>query len=74
MLFYISREGRVGKSQVIKAIVAGIDLILRKNELILIASTGVVVDNINRNTCYTALGISIYKTLKSMISLYIRKL
>ena len=74
MLLYISREGRVSKSQVIKAIVVGIDLILRKNKLILIAPTGAAADNISRNTCYTALGISIYKTLKSMISLCIRKL
>ena len=74
MLLYISREGRVGKSQVIKAIVVGMDLILHKIELILIAPTRAAVDNINRNTCYTALDISIYKTPKNIISLYIRKL
>lgn len=52
-------EGGTGKSQVIKAIVAGMDLIDRKHEVILMAPTGAAADNIGGNTYHTSLGISI---------------
>ena len=61
MLLYIKNKGGVGKSQIIKAIVAGIDFIFYKNEVILIAPTGAAADNISGNTYYTALGISLTK-------------
>jgi hypothetical protein len=73
-LLYIGGEGGVGKSQIIKAIVAGIDLIYRKEEVILIAPTGAAADNIGGNTYYTALGISIAKTQKTTVSSCVRKL
>ena len=62
MLLYIRGKGEVGKSQVIKAIVAGMDLIFYKDKIILIAPTEATADNINKNTYYTALGISLTKT------------
>lgn len=62
MLLYVRGEGGTGKSRVIKAIVAGMDLMMRKHEVILIAPTGAAADNISRNTYYTSLGISISKT------------
>ena len=51
-------------TEVIKAIVAGMDLILRKDEVILMAPTGAAADNIGGNTYHTALGISLAKTQK----------
>jgi hypothetical protein len=44
-LLYVGGEGGVGKSQIIKAIVAGRDLIRRKEEVILMAPTGAPADN-----------------------------
>ena len=61
MLLYIRGEGKVGKSQVIKAIVTGIDLILYKDKVIFIAPIGAAADNISGNTYYTTLGISLAK-------------
>ncbi|KAH9203038.1 hypothetical protein DL95DRAFT_180650, partial [Leptodontidium sp. 2 PMI_412] len=49
-LLYVGGEGGVGKSQIIKAIVAGMDLICRKEEVILMAPTGAAADNISGNT------------------------
>jgi hypothetical protein len=74
MLLYIRGEGGVGKSQIIKGIVHGMDLILRKDEVILMAPTGAAADNIGGNTYHTALGISISKMQKPTISSRIRKL
>jgi hypothetical protein len=74
MLLYIGGEGGVGKSQVIKAIVAGMDLIHRKDEVILMAPTGAAAYNIGGNTYHTALGISLAKIQKPTVSSRIRKL
>ena len=60
MLLYVKGEGKVSKSQVIKAIITSMDLILRKNKVILIAPIG-AANNISRNTYYTLLGISLSK-------------
>jgi len=59
MLLYVGGEGGVGKSQVIKGIVAGLDLISRKDEVILLAPTGAAADHIGGNTIHTTLGIGI---------------
>jgi hypothetical protein len=61
MLLYVGGKGRVGKRQVIKAIVASINLIYRKDEIILIAPMGAVANNISGNTYHTCLGISLAK-------------
>jgi hypothetical protein len=58
-LLYIRGKGGVGKSQVIKGIEAGIDLIYHKHEVILMALIGTVADQIGENTCYTSFGISL---------------
>jgi hypothetical protein len=73
-LLYVGGEGGVGKSQIIKAIVAGMDLIRRKEEVILMAPTGAAADNISGNTYHTALGISIAKAQKTTVSSRVRKL
>jgi hypothetical protein len=73
-LLYVRGEGGVGKSQIIKAIVAAMDLIHRKDEVILMAPTGAAADNIRGNTYYTALGISIAKVQKTTVSSRVRKL
>ncbi|KAH7108788.1 hypothetical protein EDB81DRAFT_609597, partial [Dactylonectria macrodidyma] len=56
MLLYVGGEGGTGKSRVIKAIVAGMDLMMRKHEVILMAPTGAAADNISGNTYHTSLG------------------
>jgi len=61
ILLYVGGEGKVGKSQVIKAIIASMDLILCKDKVILIAPIGATANNIGGNTYYTALGISLAK-------------
>ncbi|KAH6692767.1 hypothetical protein BKA61DRAFT_280774 [Leptodontidium sp. MPI-SDFR-AT-0119] len=73
-LLYVSGEGGVSKSQIIKAIIAGIDLICHKEEVILMAPTGAAADNISGNTYHIALGISIAKTQKTIVSSRVRKL
>ena len=73
-LLYVGGEGGVGKSQIIKGIVAGMDLINRKEEVILMAPTGAAADNIGGNTYHTSLGISINRTQKATMSSRVRKL
>jgi hypothetical protein len=73
-LLYIRGEGRVSKSQIIKAIIAGIDLIHHKEEVILMVPIGAAADNICGNTYHIALGISITKVQKITVSSRIRKL
>ena len=74
MLLYVGGEGGVGKSQVIKAVITGMDLIKRKNEVILLAPTGAAADNIGGNTIRSALGISIAKKQKPQVSPRIKEL
>jgi hypothetical protein len=74
MLLYVGGEGGTGKSQVIKAIVAGMDLIHRKSEVILMAPTGAAGYNIGGNTYHTSLGLSIAKKQKPTVSNRVRKL
>jgi hypothetical protein len=74
MLLYVGGEGGVGKSQVIKGIVAGMDLVYRRDEVILMAPTGAAADNIGGNTYHTALGISLAQTQKPSVSPCVRKL
>jgi hypothetical protein len=50
------------------------DLILHKDEVILMAPTGAVADNIGWNTYHTALGISIARTQSTTVSSRVRKL
>lgn len=73
-LLYIGGEGGVGKSQVIKGIVAGMDLINRKDEIILMAPTGAAADMIGGNTYHTSLGISLDRSRKKNMTARIRRL
>ena len=74
MLLYIGGEGGTGKSQMIKAIVAGMDLICRKDEVILMAPTGVAAHHIDGNTYHTSLGIAISQTQRPTVPSRIRRL
>src|SRR5947199_8243262 len=74
MLLYVGGEGGTGKSQIIKATIAGMDLILRKDEIILMAPTGAAADNIDGNTYHTSLGIGLAKSQKPAVSSRVRKL
>ncbi|KAJ5367173.1 hypothetical protein N7541_001114 [Penicillium brevicompactum] len=67
-LLYVGGEGGVGKSQIIKAIVATMDLIHRKDEVILMAPTGAAADVIGGSTYHTSLGISLNRYRRGGVS------
>jgi hypothetical protein len=73
-LIHIGGEGGVGKSQIIKAIATGMDLIYRKNELILMAPTGAAADVIGGNTYHTSLGISLNRSRQTGMGPRVRQL
>ncbi|KAJ5364730.1 uncharacterized protein N7496_010443 [Penicillium cataractarum] len=61
------------EERIVKAIIASIKLIGRKDEVVLIAPTGTAADNIGRNTYYTSLGISIDRSRRTRINSRIAK-
>lgn len=73
-LLYVGGEGGVGKSQIVKGIMAGMDLIRRKKEVILMAPTGAAADNIGGNTFHTSLGLSITRSTGHSMAARVRKL
>ncbi|OKO97720.1 ATP-dependent DNA helicase PIF1 [Penicillium subrubescens] len=73
-LLYVGGEGGTGKSQIIKAVVAGMNLIGRKDEVVLMAPTGAAADNIGGNTYHTSLGISIDRSRKTGMNSRVRRL
>ncbi|KAF7586547.1 hypothetical protein BBP40_008687 [Aspergillus hancockii] len=73
-LLYIGGEGGVGKSQIVKAIVAAMDLVHRKHEIILMAPTGAAADIIGGNTYHTSLGISLNRSQRTGMAPRIRRL
>lgn len=73
-LIYVGGEGGVGKSQVIKAIVAAMDLIHRKEEVMLMAPTGAAADIIGGSTYHTSLGISLNRYKRGGVSPRVRRL
>ena len=74
LLLYVGGEGGVGKSQVIHEISAGMELLNRKQEVILMGFIGVAASNINGNTYYTALGLQIGNQQRNQVSSRIRSL
>lgn len=74
MLLLVGGEGGVVKSQIIKGIMAGMDLICRKKEVILMGPTGAAAENIGGNTFYTPLGIPIARSQGNTITSRERKL
>ncbi|OKO94694.1 ATP-dependent DNA helicase pfh1 [Penicillium subrubescens] len=73
-LLYVGGEGGTGKSQIVKAIEAGMSLVGRKHEVILMAPTGAAADNIGGNTYHTSLGISIDRSRATAMSSRVRRL
>ena len=73
-LLYVGGEGGTGKSQIVKAIEAGMSLIERKHEVILMAPTGAAADNIGGNTYHTSLGISIDRSRGTAMNSRVRRL
>jgi hypothetical protein len=71
---YVGGNAGVGKSQIITAIVAAMDLLYRKDEVLLTAPTGSAADHIDGNTYHSSLGISLAKTQKPTVSPRVRKL
>jgi PIF1-like helicase len=67
-------EAGVGKSWAIKGIMAGMDLLSRKNEVIVMGPTGTAADNIGGSTCHTALGIGIGKKQKPDVAPRVKRL
>jgi len=58
---YVGGEGGTGKSYIVRASVIGMEMINRKEEVILMAPTGSAADKISGNTCHTSLGLSTVK-------------
>lgn len=73
-LLYVGGEGGVGKSQITKAIVAAMDLIRRREEVILMAPTGAAADAIGGSTYHTSLGISLNRYRRAGVSPRVRRL
>jgi hypothetical protein len=73
-LLYVGGEGGVDKSQIIKAIVAAMDLVHRKDEVILMAPTGAAADIIGGSTYHTSLGISLNRYRRGGVGPRVRRL
>jgi hypothetical protein len=73
-LLYIGGEGGVGKSQIVKAIAAGMDLIRRRDQVILMAPTGAAADVIGGSTYHTSLGISLNRYRRTGVGARVRRL
>jgi hypothetical protein len=73
-LLYIGGEGGVGKSQIVKAIDAGMDLIHRKDKVILMALIGAAADVIGGSTYHTSLGISLNRYRRAGVGARVRRL
>ena len=71
---YVGGEGGVGKSQIVRGILAGMDILRHRQELVLMAPTGAAADNIGRNTFHTSLEISITRAQGHMTTARVRKL
>ena len=74
IFLYVGGNAGVGKSQIITAIVATMDLLSRKDEVLRTAPTGSAADHIDGNTYHSSLGISLAKTQKPTVSPRVRKL
>lgn len=75
LLLLTTGEGGTGKSRIIKAIVAGMDLTERKDEVVLLGPTGAAATNIDGNTIHSSLGIGITpKKQRSDVSPRVKKL
>jgi hypothetical protein len=59
MLLYVGGEGGTGKSQIIKAVKLGYELLQWKSELLLLGPTGSAAYNIGGRTIHNALSISL---------------
>ena len=59
LLFYVGGEGGVEKSQVIKAIATGLQMLNCQQDLHVIAPMGAVADNIDGSIIHTALNMSV---------------
>ena len=68
------KKNKVDKSQIIKIIVAKMNLVFYKNKIILIMLIKIAADNINKNICHTVLNINFNKKQKLTVSSYVRKL
>jgi anion-transporting ArsA/GET3 family ATPase len=74
MLLYVGGKGGVGKSQIIKATTAAIDLLHRKNEIILMAPIGAAANIIGGSTYHTSLSISLNRYRRAGIGQRVRRL
>ena len=60
MLLYIGGEGGTGKSQIIKALALGFELLKCQSEVLMMAPTGNAAFNIDGQTIHQALNIDIF--------------
>lgn len=74
LLLCITGEGGTGKSQIPKAVVAAMDILGRREEIMLMAPTGAAADTIGGNTYHTSLGISINRLQKTAMNSRVKRL
>lgn len=74
LLLCITGEGGTGKSQIPKAIVAAMDLLGGRGEIMLMAPAGAAADTIGGHTYHTSLGISINRLQKGTMTSRVRRL
>jgi hypothetical protein len=70
MLLCVAGEGGTGKTQVIKAVELGYELLERKDEILLLAPTGAAAYNIGGRTIHNGLSINLNESPRDNISSY----
>ncbi|CRL26007.1 unnamed protein product [Penicillium camemberti] len=73
LILYVGGEGGTGKRRIVNTIVAGMNMIGRKDEVIHMAPTGTAADNISGNPYHTSLGISIHRARRTTMKARIAK-
>src|SRR5438046_207437 len=68
MLLYIDDESGTGKSQIIKTVNLGYELLQQKSEVLLLASTDAAAYNIAGHTIHTALCLDFHANPRSKIN------
>ena len=72
--FYVEEKNRINKNQIIKIIIAEMNFIFCKNEIIFMIFIKIAADNINKNICHIILNINLNKKQKFIVNFYVRKL
>ena len=74
MFLYVEDKDEINKSQIIKIIIANMNLIFWKDEIILMMLIEAAIDNIDENIYHITLNINLVKKQNLTVSSHIRKL